>query len=57
MNNKLAVLESKIDQLETELTYLNKLLIQVGFDEGITTLKSAAAELLEELVATDPSRD
>lgn len=54
LNNKealahtIAKLESKIDFLETELTYLNGLLFNVGFPEGIVTLKATAEELLAE---------
>ena len=44
----IAKLVSKIDQLETELVYLNKILIQVGFTEGIKTLKQSVEELIEE---------
>lgn len=46
--NKVAVLESRIDFLETELSYLNNLLVECGFPEGIITLKATAEELLEE---------
>jgi len=45
---KIAILESKNDQLETELSYLNKLLVKVGFEDGIETLKVAAHELIIE---------
>ncbi len=48
MNNKIAFLESRIDFLETELSYLNNLLIRCGFPEGIETLKSSAEELIRE---------
>lgn len=48
-NKIVAALESKIDHLETELTYLNTLLINCGFPEGIKTLKSSAEELISEL--------
>jgi hypothetical protein len=52
MNNKtnatIASLESHIDMLETELSYLNKILIQCGFPEGIATLKMSVEELLSE---------
>lgn len=53
MNDKqyqktIAQLESKVDQLEAELVYLDKILIDVGFCEGIKTLKSSVEELLEE---------
>ena len=45
----LAGLQSRIDHLETELSYLNELLIKCGFDEGIITLKSTAEELVAEI--------
>jgi len=54
LNNKealvqtIAKLESQLDFLETELTYLNGLLFNVGFPEGIVTLKATAEELLAE---------
>lgn len=40
--------ESKIDLLEAELIYLNRLLVNVGFPEGIETLKATAEELLRD---------
>jgi hypothetical protein len=40
--------ESKIDMLEAELIYLNQLLVNVGFSNGIQTLKITAEELLVE---------
>lgn len=40
--------ESKIDLLESELSYLNRLLVKVGFPGGIETLKTSAEELLQE---------
>ena len=40
--------ESQIDMLEKELTFLNHLLVKVGFARGIETLKVAAEELLKE---------
>ncbi len=43
-----ASLESKTDMLETELMYLNDLLVRCGFPEGIKTLKETAHELLAE---------
>ena len=46
INAIIAALESKIDVLETELSYLNKLLIDCGFAEGIATLKTAIADML-----------
>jgi exonuclease VII small subunit len=53
MDNKqyekvIAHLESKVDQLEAELVYLNKILIEVGFTDGISTLKQSVEELIEE---------
>jgi hypothetical protein len=47
-NTTIARLESRIDMLETEITYLNRLLVDCGFPEGITTLKETALELLQE---------
>ena len=48
MLKKISELESLNDQLLTELRYLNSLLIEVGFEEGIKTLKIAAHQLLQE---------
>lgn len=47
-NYQVAVLESRIDHLETELSYLNKILVECGFPEGIVTLKETVAEMLSE---------
>lgn len=47
-NYTIAAMESRIDHLETELSYLNALLINCGFPEGIVTLKQTAEELLSE---------
>ena len=47
-HQKIAVLESHVDHLETELSYLNALLIKCGFTGGIATLKMTAEELLKE---------
>ncbi len=44
----IAKLESKIDMLETELAYLDRILIQCGFPNGITTVKLTVNELLRE---------
>lgn len=48
LQKKVSELESLNDQLATELRYLNSLLIEVGFEEGLVTLKFAAKELLHE---------
>ena len=46
-NQKIATLESVVDHLKTELSYLNKILIDCGFSEGVNTLKMAAEEFLK----------
>jgi hypothetical protein len=52
LQTRVALLESQVDLLETELTTLNDLLISCGFVEGIKTLKAT----VEELLAGDESR-
>ncbi len=47
LKKKIAKLESLCDQLQAEMNYLDKLLIEVGFEEGLKTLKAAAIELIE----------
>lgn len=44
---KIAKLESLCDQLQAEMHYLDRLLVEVGFEEGLKTLKTAALELIE----------
>ncbi len=44
---KIAKLESLCDQLQSEMNYLDRLLVEVGFEEGLKTLKAAALELIE----------
>ena len=44
---KIAKLESLCDQLQSEMKYLDQLLLKVGFEEGIKTLKAAAIELID----------
>ena len=48
LSGRVACLESQVDHLESELTYLNGLLVEVGFSDGIQTLKETAEELLKE---------
>ena len=48
MSSYVARLESKVDYLETELSYLNRLLIDCGFPEGVATLKETVVELLRQ---------
>lgn len=45
---KIAGLETKIDMLESELSYMHEILIRCGFPEGIETLKATVEELLAE---------
>lgn len=45
---RIAQLESLNDQLVAELEYLDKITKELGFQEGLKTLKAAAQELLEE---------
>lgn len=45
---KISELESVNDQLLTELRYLDYLLKEIGFAEGLKTLKFAAKEIIEE---------
>ena len=47
MIKKIAKLESINDQLAAELNYLERLTRQLGFAEGLKTLKAAALEMLE----------
>lgn len=44
---KIAKLESLYDQLQSEMNYIDKLLKEVGFEEGLETLKEAAIELID----------
>lgn len=45
---RVASLESKVDMLESELMYLNDMLVRCGFPEGVKTLKETVQELLAE---------
>ncbi len=55
LQRKVAILESKLDQVESELSYIHKLLLDCGFPEGVKTLKMTIEELLSE-VDFDPTR-
>ena len=44
---KIAKLESLCDQLQSEMNYIDSLLREVGFEEGLETLKEAAIELID----------
>ncbi len=48
MQKRISELESINDQLQTEIRYLDQLLREVGFEEGLKTLKFAARELIEQ---------
>ncbi len=48
MLKRISELESINDQLLTEIRCLDQLLRQVGFEEGLKTLKFAANELIEQ---------
>jgi hypothetical protein len=48
MMKRISELESMNDQLLTEIRYLDQLLKEVGFEEGLTTLKFAAKELIDQ---------
>lgn len=45
---QLAAMESKVDLLESELSYMDDILRKCGFPSGITTLKQTVEELLSE---------
>jgi hypothetical protein len=46
--HQIAVLETQVDHLETELAYINEQLFKCGFPEGIKTLKMTVEEILSE---------
>ncbi len=48
LQRKVAILETKLDMVESELTHLNHLLIQCGFTDGTESLKSTLQEILDE---------
>lgn len=45
---KIAYLEFVNDQLTSEIEYVDKLLKLIGFPEGLSTIKSAAIEVIKE---------
>jgi sugar-specific transcriptional regulator TrmB len=49
LQKKIAQYESQIDQLETELAYLEELTRLVGFNDGLNSLKRAAQDILWDL--------
>lgn len=46
LNGKIAYLETQVDMLESELSYLNILLMKCGFPQGVNSLKNTVEELL-----------
>jgi hypothetical protein len=48
LHGRIASLESKVDMMEAELSYLNEILIRCGFPDGIQTLKMTVEEILVE---------
>lgn len=48
LQRRVAYLESRLDQTESELGHLNQMLLDCGFPEGILTLKATIEELLSE---------
>ncbi len=55
LQRKVAFLESKLDHLESEVSYLNTLLVDCGFPDGIQSLKVTIEELLAESSLEDSS--
>ena len=45
---RISELESLNDQMMSELRYLDELLKEVGFEQGLQTLKKVAQEIIEE---------
>ncbi len=45
---EVAILETKMDHMQTEMDLLDQLLIKCGFPDGIASLKLAAAALLQD---------
>jgi hypothetical protein len=45
---RISELESMNDQLLSEIRFLDELMREIGFDEGLKTLKAAAQEILEQ---------
>ncbi len=43
---KAASLESRVDHLESEITYVNRLLVDFGFTDGVQSLKASLEEML-----------
>ena len=48
MLKRISELESMNDQLLSEIRYLDELMREIGFEDGLKTLKVAAHEILEQ---------
>jgi hypothetical protein len=48
LEKRVAYLEFVNDQLQSEIEYVDLLLREAGFSEGLSTLKSVALEVIEE---------
>ena len=49
----LARLETKVDVLETEISYIDNMLRESGFPDGLSTLKAAVREILTDVNGKD----
>jgi hypothetical protein len=47
LNKKIAMLESLNDQLMTEVSYIDSLMLLLGFSEGLKTVKATAQQLID----------
>ncbi len=54
LQKKIAKLESVNDQLQAEYQFLDRILKELGFEQGIQTLKEAAIELIEKKQNKNP---
>lgn len=58
LRRRVAFLESRLDQLESEFAYVNKLLLDCGFPEGVESLKATIEDLLEDIkIDPKPKKD
>ncbi|MEX0962100.1 MAG: hypothetical protein WDZ28_04500 [Simkaniaceae bacterium] len=55
LERKIAKLESLCDQLQAERNHLDQLLKEIGFEEGLKTLREAAIEMLDKRKPEDDS--
>jgi hypothetical protein len=48
LQKKIAYLEFVNDQLESEIHYLDALFREIGFEDGLNTIKNSTIEAIEE---------